>query len=173
MKWIWAVVLVIAAPLLAVVIVGALLPKAHTASRTVTLGHPPEAVWTLITGPPTWRPDIRSYQQLPPREGHRCWRETDRHNRTIAYEATEETISVGSGQQKRLTTRIVGSDLPFGGTWTIDVASAGTGSQVTITENGEVYNPVFRFVARYIIGHTASIDAYLGALQVKLKAASQ
>jgi hypothetical protein len=173
MKWLWIVVLMIAAPLLAIVIVGALLPRAHVASRTVTLSQPPEAVWAVITGPPTWRADIHSYQELSPRDGYRRWRETDKHNRTITYEAKEETIFLGAASQSRLTTRIADTNLPFGGTWTIDVARAGTGSQVTITENGEVYNPVFRFVSRYIIGHTASIDAYLNALQAKLKAASQ
>lgn len=173
MKWLWIVVLVIATLLLAIVLVGALLPKAHVASRTVKLGQPPEAVWAVITGPPTWRPDIRSYQELPPRDGDRRWRETDKHNRTITYEAREETIFLGAASQSRLTTRIADSNLPFGGTWTIEVDSQGTGSQVTITENGEVYNPVFRFISRYIIGHTASMDAYLNALQVKLKTASQ
>jgi hypothetical protein len=35
---------------------------------------------------------------------------------------------------------------------------------VRITENGEVYNPLFRFVSRYVIGHNRTIDAYLRAL---------
>ena len=38
------------------------------------------------------------------------------------------------------------------------------GSVVTITEHGSVYNPVFRFVSRFIMGHTATIDGYLRAL---------
>ena len=33
-----------------------------------------------------------------------------------------------------------------------------------ITEDGEVYNPVFRFVSRAVMGHTAMLDAYLKAL---------
>ena len=30
-----------------------------------------------------------------------------------------------------------------------------------ITENGEVYNPLFRFMSRFVFGHTATIDKYL------------
>ena len=37
-------------------------------------------------------------------------------------------------------------------------------SGVTITERGSVRNPLFRFVSRFIMGHTASIDLYLRAL---------
>ncbi|HEX7285557.1 MAG TPA: SRPBCC family protein [Candidatus Angelobacter sp.] len=172
MKWLWIVVLVIAAPLLAIVVVGALLPKAHVASQTATLSQSPDVVWAVVNGPPTWRPDVRAYKELPPSEGHRRWRETDKHNRTITYEATEETILLGAVSLRRLTTRIADKNLPFGGTWTTEVESQGSGSKVTITEKGEVYNPVFRFVSRYIIGHTASIDAYLNALRAKLKTSS-
>ncbi|HMA23731.1 MAG TPA: hypothetical protein VKP00_07045, partial [Gemmatimonadaceae bacterium] len=37
-------------------------------------------------------------------------------------------------------------------------------SRVTIVERGSVYNPLFRFVSRFFMGHTATIDAYLRAL---------
>jgi hypothetical protein len=37
-------------------------------------------------------------------------------------------------------------------------------SIVAITEHGSVYNPAFRFVSKFIMGHTATIDAYLRAL---------
>jgi hypothetical protein len=39
---------------------------------------------------------------------------------------------------------------------------------LTITENGEVYNPLFRFVSRFIIGQTATMDGYIKALNAKL-----
>ena len=37
-----------------------------------------------------------------------------------------------------------------------------------ITEDGEVYNPVFRFMSRFIIGHAATLDQYLTALGKRL-----
>jgi hypothetical protein len=35
-----------------------------------------------------------------------------------------------------------------------------SGTELTITENGEVYNPLFRFVSRFIMGHAATIEKY-------------
>jgi hypothetical protein len=35
---------------------------------------------------------------------------------------------------------------------------------VTITERGLVGNPIFRFVSRFVIGQTATMDSYLRAL---------
>jgi hypothetical protein len=37
-------------------------------------------------------------------------------------------------------------------------------TRVRITEDGEVYNPIFRFVSRVVMGHTAMLDSYLRAL---------
>jgi hypothetical protein len=38
---------------------------------------------------------------------------------------------------------------------------------LAITEKGEVINPVFRFLSRYVIGHARSIDNFLKALGKK------
>lgn len=105
---------------------------------------------------------MKSYEELSPQNGHRVWRETDKHGQTIAYETIE------SAAPTRLVTKIADPKLPFGGTWTYEISPTPTGSSLTITENGEVYNPIFRFVSRFIMGHTATIDAYLKALQTKL-----
>jgi hypothetical protein len=35
------------------------------------------------------------------------------------------------------------------------------GSRLNITERGEIYNPVFRFVSRFILGYTGTLDTYL------------
>jgi uncharacterized protein YndB with AHSA1/START domain len=162
MKWLLILALMIAVPILLIVIIGALLPKEHVAVRTVSVRQSPEAVWNQITAPPTWRPDIHSYEELPGRDGHRMWRETDRHGQAITYEA------VDAAPPRRLVVRIADAKLPFGGTWTYVIAPQPSGSTLTITENGEVYNPVFRFVSRFVIGHTATIDSYIEALQKKL-----
>jgi uncharacterized protein YndB with AHSA1/START domain len=162
MKWLLIVALALAGLLILIVVIGALLPKKHTVSRTVSLRHSAESVWNLISGPPIWRPDISNYQELPPHEGHRMWGETDKHNQTITYEAIEVA------PPRRLVTKIADQTLPFGGTWTYEITPAGSSCTLTITEDGEVYNPLFRFVSRFIMGHTATIDGYLRALNTKL-----
>lgn len=163
MKWLLIVVLSLAGILLLIVAVGALLPQKHHVSRSIAVHQPMEVVWRLISGPPNWRPDIRNYQELPPHEGHRMWRETDKHDQTITYEAIE------SSPPRRLVTRIADPKLPFGGTWTYELAPGEGGCTLTITEDGEVYNPLFRFVSRFIVGHTATIDTYLKAVHEKLE----
>src|SRR5881275_2336832 len=74
MKWIVIPVLVLAGMLILIVVIGALLPKQHVASRSASLNASPEATWNLISGPPTWRPEIKSYEELPPQNGHRMGR---------------------------------------------------------------------------------------------------
>ena len=162
MKWLLIVVLAIAAILILIVIIGALLPQKHTVSRSISLHQSADNVWALISGPPTWRPDVASYQELPPHDGHRMWNETDKHGQTIAFEAVE------SAPPRLLVTRIADKKLPFGGTWTYEIVPAGDSCTLTITENGEVYNPLFRFVSRFIIGQTATMDRYLRALKAKI-----
>jgi uncharacterized protein YndB with AHSA1/START domain len=162
MKLVLMTVVILAVPLILVLIVGAMLPKAHTVSRSITVTQPPDAVWNLITSATTWRPEVRKYEELPSQNGHRRWSETDKGGHAIPYEAIE------SIPPHHLATRIADPSLPFGGTWTYEIAPSGSGSTLTITENGEVYNPVFRFVSRYIMGHAATLDAYLKAVKARL-----
>ena len=162
MKWLLIAIVILVGIVAAIAVVGALLPKAHVASRSTRLQHPPETVWALIAGPPDWRPDVKSFEILAPRDGHRRWKEIDRHGQPITFEEVE------AAPPKHLVGRIADTNLAFGGSWTYDIAPASEGCELTITENGEVYNPIFRFASRFIIGHTATIDAYLDALRKKL-----
>ena len=66
---------------------------------------------------------------------------------------------------RRMATRIVDENLPFGGRWEYEIAPDGAdASRVTITERGWVSNPIFRFVSRFVMGHTSTLNAYLRAL---------
>jgi len=79
------------------------------------------------------------------------------------------TYEIVESQPPTLLKRaIADKSLPFGGTWTWNIQPAGEGSSVTITENGEVYNPIFRFVSRFVIGHTRGIDKYLAMLEAAI-----
>ncbi len=63
-------------------------------------------------------------------------------------------------------TRIADTNLPYGGTWTYELKQAGVAAtEITITEDAEVYNLLFRFVSKFILGHTATIDRYRKAMQ--------
>ena len=145
---------------LVVVIVGYLLPVRHVATVSATIPAAPDAVWAVLTDPasyPKWRGDVTSVEMLPADSGHVAWREHGK-NDAISY------VIESAEPPRRLVTRIADKGLPFGGSWEYLVTGDGTGSRVQITEHGEVYNPVFRFVSRFIMGHSATASAYLKAL---------
>ena len=68
---------------------------------------------------------------------------------------------VESDPPRRQVTRIKDTEKMFGGTWTVTIAPLATGSTLTITEDGWVGNPIFRFVSRYVMGHHATMDGML------------
>jgi hypothetical protein len=165
MKWVAVILGILVALVLLVVVVGAMLPQSHVAVRSAHLHRPPADVWRAITdvsSAATWRKDIVRVELLPPANGHIAWREVAKHG-TANYEG-EMVRAPAPGVPGRFISRITDKNLPYGGEWIIDVAAATDGSIVTVTEHGEVYNPLFRFVSRYIMGHTATIDGYLTAL---------
>ena len=160
MKWLWIVLAVLAALVLIVVVVGALLPAAHTVARKVRLPRPPAAVFTSITEAatqPGWRPGLKSVEALPSRDGKRCYREV------LDFGPIDLRVEVEEPGH-RLITRIVTERSPFGGTWTFLLTPTADGTELSITEHGEVHNVVFRFLSRFVFGHSATIDAYLGGL---------
>jgi len=149
MKWLIYGGLAVVAIAAIVVLIGAALPKGHVASRRIVLKASPGDVFALIAGPSDWRG--LKYELL--KENPLTWRETD-SNGAITYERVETVAPA------RIVNRIADPKLPFGGTWTYRIEPSGNGTDLTVTENGEVYNPLFRFVSRFIMGHTATIEKY-------------
>jgi len=143
--------------IVAVMLIGALLPKSHTASRTAIIKATPERIFALISGPQDWRTDLKEYKFFD-ENGRHMQRETDKRGQAITYEIVQ------SQPPTLRKTTIADKSLPFGGSWTWTIRPQGDGCAVTITEDGEVYNPVFRFVSRFIMGHTRTIDNYLAML---------
>ena len=164
LKWLGLVVLILGGLLALIAGIGASLPVEHMATRTASLKATPQQVWDVIAGPPTWRPDVIRYEELPARDGHRVWIEYGKADSKMTYEVVE------SDPPQKLVTRIADPHLPFGGTWTYEITPSAGGSTLTITENGEVYNPIFRFISRYVTGYTATMDRYLQALESRLGA---
>ena len=162
MRYALYVLAALVALVLVIVAVGAMLPVKHTASRQVKLHQPPEKVFALINDPatfPAWRGKVKGSKEikveiLPEKNGHRMFRETGADG-TILYEVM--TVE----PNKRLVTRIADPSLPFGGKWTYEILPVGDSTTLRITEDGEVYNPVFRFASRFIFGHSATIEQYL------------
>jgi uncharacterized protein YndB with AHSA1/START domain len=160
MRWLLIVLGAVAGVVLLVVVVGTLLPKAHTAQSHATIDAPPDSIWRALTDVeafPSWRSDVSRVELLSASNGRKTWQEIGKHG-TITFE------EVAAEPPRRLVGRIADPSLPFGGSWTYDVRPEGAGSRVTITEEGVVHNPVYRFMSRFVFGHHATQEAYLRAL---------
>ena len=112
-------------------IIGAMLPKAHTATRSAVIRKQPPDLYAII----------RELASTP------------------EYEIVEDV------PPQRLISRIADKSLPYGGSWTYVLDPVPEGTRLTITENGEVYNPIFRFMSKFVFGHTKTMDDYLASLQ--------
>lgn len=141
MRWLLWIVVALVGVAGIVALVGYFLPVGHEASRSAEFNKPPETVWALIADP----------------NSYRGWWDG----------ADVKTAVVESVPPSRLVTKIV-EETQFGGTWTIEIAPTSNGSRLTVTERGEIYNVVFRALARYVVGHTSTMDSFLEAAKLRL-----
>ena len=56
----------------------------------------------------------------------------------------------------------------YSGTWTFDIKPTPSGSRLTITERGRVFNPLFRLIGKYVIGYDRTIRNYQRDLETAL-----
>jgi hypothetical protein len=141
-KWIlWALVSLITI-VGVMALIGYFLPIGHEASRRAEFNKPPEVVYALIS-------DLKNYPSW--------WPENE-----VSVEVVETV------PPSKFVTRIVGESA-FGGTWTWVIEQTAAGSRATITERGEIYNPIFRALARFVFGYTSSMESCLAAAQRRLR----
>jgi len=149
-----------------IAIVGWLLPVGHVASRTAAVGRPPADVYALVADVASysqWWSGVSKIEMLPAEPGVVRFRE-HMTSGAVVMEVVETV------PPRRFVTRIADPDQPFGGTWTFEIAPDTAGSRLTITERGEVYNPIFRFMSRFIFGQTSTMESFLRALRARLGA---
>ncbi len=141
MRWILWTIVALVGVIGAIALVGYFLPVAHEASRSAEFNTPSDQVFALIADPNTYN----------------GW-----------WDGAEvKTEIVERVPPAKLVTKIVG-ETQFGGTWTFEVVPTPSGSRLTITERGEIYNVVFRALAKYVIGYTGTMDSFLDAARKKL-----
>lgn len=163
LEWFLVLTVVVAALIVLALMVGMALPEAHTASLSARIPGAPPEVWSAIADPagyPVWRPDVEEVEVLDAdEEGAVRWVERSRAG-TITLEAVERS------PPDRLEMRIADDDLPFGGTWRVELEPEdGGATRVTVTENGVIHHPIFRFAARFVLGYDARMRDYLDGLR--------
>jgi len=152
------VVLVLVAGIVA--LIGSRLPREHVASRSILLHRSPQHVYSVVRdfgSAPKWRSDVKQMEVDAKQGGPVHFREVGK-NGTVNYELTEDVPA------QRMVTRIRDTDLGYSGQWTYTFAPENGGTRLTIREDGEVSNVLFRFMSHYVFGQTTTIDGYLTSL---------
>lgn len=158
MRWLLWTVGAFAAIVAGVYGIGWMLPMEHVARVERVIAKPLDQVAGRIR-------DVGAYEKwravrveiLSEEEGRTRYRETSGED-TITFDLVEAAAS------RRFTSTIVDKDLPFEGSWRIDLEAKGEGTLVAIEERGRVKDPLYRFLSQFVFGHTAAMEAYLDAL---------
>jgi len=156
--------LLIVAVLAVVFVVGYRLPEQHTATRDRIFSATPERIFkeiATVSAYPKWRSGVQGVQMLPDSQGMTHFTEQDMTG-DVAY-VFEHVVP-----NRQLVLTISDTKLPYSGSWTFDLTPVSGGTQVSITEEGAVHNPIFRFMSRYVYGHFKTIDGYLADLDKRL-----
>lgn len=162
--------IVIAASVIGVVVlvfavmalIGSQLPRAHTASRSIMLRQTRPDVYAVIRdfkSAPSWRSEVKSVE-VTETPGQKL-RFIEHGSDDVNYELTEDVPN------QRMITQILNTDLGYSGQWTYELTDENGGTRVKITEDGDVSNVFFRFMSRYVFGHTSTMDTYLTALATR------
>lgn len=142
---------------------GALLPRDHVATGSIKVASAPLEIWQTIRNVgnhPSWRKGVTRVEIL---EGDplapTTWIEyRGRDQLKLHLEAADAP--------RRCVTRIADENLPFGGTWTIELTEENGQTRVRVTEHGFVKLPPFRVIARFLIGYSRTLQDYLRELAV-------
>lgn len=163
MKWFLYAIVVLAALIGAIFLVGYSLPARTTVSRSITLQQPPAAVFAVLADiqkMAEWNRNTEKVEMLPPIKGKEATRQTFKGGMTMTI------ITVESAPPYHLV-RAMGDDSgPFVGSWTYDIAPAEEGSKVVLTEVAVFKNPLFRVMTR-IFGQIKYLDEHLQDLAKK------
>jgi MFS family permease len=145
----------------------------------------------------SWRPGLRSVQRLPDRDGQAVWSTFGGLGPGVPYDVEVFELEISaflvwlylppgksladaedaikgldlvvevSHPPRRLRTRVLDDDIPFGGVWTWDLTAENGGCRVRITEEGFVDSAVLRYCAR-AAGLTSTMEQHLKALGQRL-----
>ena len=160
MKWILVLFGVLVAAVAIAYTVGTRLPQDHLAAARARFAVPPDSVYAAITDVdayPKWRKDVKSVSRLPAQSGHTAWRETAGSG-VLDYEAT---VAI---RPNRVVNTITTKGAGFAGRWIFQILPDSLGSTLTITEEGTVQQPLFRFLQRYVFGTHAAMETFLHSL---------
>lgn len=163
LKWLLIIAAILIAIPLILWIIGSLMPRDHVVSRTLKLKQPVDAVWGVISDYDRhgeWQSGYTNVKRGPDRNGKPIYT-MNAGGMAMTLELTE------IAPPSKLISTIADDALPFGGTWTWELAPTDEGCALTITERGFVKPALFRVIGGLFIGHDATINKTLRDLAKK------
>jgi hypothetical protein len=139
MRWVMYALAGLLGLVLLVAIVGLTRPRGHVARTQAEYAKPPGEVWQVISDFQhwnEWNPEIEAVEALPDRNGHRAV------NVKSSWGTAQTEFTVWEPVSKLRSDMNAGS---FSGSWTYELKpTANGGTLLTVTEAGEVGNPLYR-----------------------------
>ena len=160
--WIYLAIAVVVAFVLVPQLGGMLLSEHHIISSRMLLNESPESVWRAISdlaATPDWYPNVVSEERLADRDGHQVWRERYHNGEALVLETVE------SCPPYRMMRAAIGGNERE--SWEFELQPTRTGSELRITESGDIPNPFMRFVSKYLMGHFRAMNNYQRALALR------
>lgn len=152
-------------------IAGSQMPREHRSVVTATFKASRIAVWAAITdyaAMPSWWPAVKSVrlEKLP--DGTELTWNKDSHGQEIPFRTGESRVHE---KLVRVIAVEKAEKLPFGGTWTFELADVpGGGTRLTLTEDGFINPAIFRAVAKWFMGLDATQKDFIANLEKRLTA---
>lgn len=145
---------------------GSRMPREHRTQMTAIYRSDRATVWTALTdyaSMPQWWPAVQSVRIEKRSDGTELTWNTDAHGEAIPFRTSETKVN------EKLVRVIARDDLPFGGTWTYELADAPQGgTKLTLTEDGYINPPIFRAIAKWFVGLDTTMKDFLRHLEKRL-----
>jgi hypothetical protein len=136
-------------------------PMRHEVIRSATLDAPVDAVFAMVSDVeryPQWRSDITTVERLPDDGAGARFREISGKG-AVTYRIES------SRAPTEFRVRVDDEALPVGGWRSYSLASSEFGTELTVIETGEVYNPVFQLISEYAYTPIISIEGLMSAMR--------
>lgn len=161
MLWVLGAAGILAAVPLLLALYGLTLPRVHDVACRVDVGGPPEEVWRVIDGAaeqPEWNDMVTRCERVERGDGREVWCEHHAKGPPLVLEVVERE------ENRTLVRSIADAKKVFSGSWrfVLEPSPERAGAtRVTISEHGEVPNPLFRAMASLCMPADKYIRWYL------------
>lgn len=164
-------------------VLGLLVPKDHTVTKSTIVKTSPEITWRILTNIreyPDWQPSLESVVVKEQAEGRAVFLERSKRKReTLVVNLEQGTgrtlvrIIEQNSMAKQARTGTAASGPTFIGSWTIDLIANHRGTLVTITERGTISKPIVRLLQCTVFGYGRRIDTFIRDLSKYTKQRSE